>query len=68
MRTEFWLASKVDGPLMTFEQVVDIIGAKPKTVRNWISDGTFPRPIPGGRFRVQDVATWIDDQAAASAA
>lgn len=68
VKTEFFLFAQFASPLITFDQVVEIVGVKPRTVRNWISDGKFPRPIPGDRFRIQDVAAWIDAQAASSAA
>lgn len=60
MQTEFWLFGQFNKALLTIGDVQTLIGLKPKSLRNMISSGTFPRPLPGGSFAIQDIAAWID--------
>lgn len=66
--TDDRLMEQFGSVLLDVDQVLLAVRVSKKTLRNWISDGEFPRPLPGGTFRVQDVAGWIDQNAKASAA
>lgn len=67
MNSEFWLFGQFNSATLTFGQVQALIPTvTPKTIRNWISSGKFPRPIPGDVFRIQDVARWLDEQKSAA--
>lgn len=66
MNTEFWLFGQFQKALLSFSDVQKMVGLAPKTIRNMISAGKFPRPLPGDSFAIQDVADWIDKQRKAS--
>lgn len=60
MNTEFWLFGQYNKATLSFQEVVELTRLNPKTLRNYISCGRFPRPIPGDSFAIQDIAAWID--------
>lgn len=68
MNTEFWLFGQFNSATLGVDQVLQVVGVKVRTLRNWISEGKFPRPLPGDRFAIQDVATWIDEERRKAAA
>ena len=66
-------ASTVTHELNTVEDVADIVGVAPATVRWWIHVGRAPRSfkIAGGRrtyFTRRDVIAWLEQQHADASA
>lgn len=64
------LAAMVTKELLTVEDVSELTGAAPATVRWWVSVGRGPRAfrIAGGRrnyFARADVLAWLEDSHAA---
>lgn len=53
-------------PLVSIEQLSAMTGIKDRTYRHWLSCGKMPIPVVrlGGaiRFKLLDVANWIDGQ------
>jgi hypothetical protein len=54
-------------PTLSTEQVADLIGVKPDTLRGWSRDGThgFPRPVirpgrKGQRFDRGEILAWLE--------
>jgi predicted DNA-binding transcriptional regulator AlpA len=53
--------------LANINQLARELAVSPRTIRRWISEGRFPRPIlvsPGGpaRWRVGQIEDWLDRQ------
>lgn len=49
--------------LLTAQQVADILGVKPRTVREWLRAGKIPGtilPDGGMRFNQQVIESWLD--------
>lgn len=52
-------------PLMSANQVAELLGTSPKTVRRWARTGRIPRAIEIGgvcRWRPEQIAAWIEEQ------
>ena len=68
MKTELALLLTNDGPVMTVEQVADLLRLKPDSLTNKVYEGTCPVPMfkLGSKFfaHVTDVAAYIDAQRA----
>lgn len=55
-------------PLLKPPKVAEILGVPETTLRRWRYYGTGPKALRVGkhtRYRVEDVAAWLDEQAAA---
>lgn len=66
IRTYLSLMAQFQCTTLTMDQVRAVIPVAPKTIRNWVSAGTFPKPLPGDVWPLQDVADWIDRQRSAA--
>lgn len=66
MKTELALMLQADGPLMTLEQVADLLEIAPRSLENNIYAQKCPIPMfkVGSKFKahVRDVAQYIDSQ------
>ncbi len=66
LRAYLGLLAQFQSVTLTMEQVRQVVPVSPKTIRNWISAGEFPRPIPGDVWTLTDVADWIASQQTAA--
>lgn len=52
--------------LLSIKEVADRIGVSEGTVRNYVTDGTFPQPVQYGprtvRWKIEDIQAWIAGQ------
>lgn len=69
MKTELALLLTHDSPVMSLEDVAELLGIKERSLENKIYEGECPIPMfkVGNKFKahIADVAKYIDDQRAA---
>lgn len=56
--------------LLTAATVADLCGCRPNTVRDWVRQGRFPKPLRMGRntrWRAQVVTEWLQARLATEA-
>ena len=63
MQAEFMLLSIYNKPVLTLEQVCEVVGVCQATAYVQRSNGTFPIPMFGKPLRadIRDVAKYLDD-------
>jgi hypothetical protein len=67
MNTSEFLAQKFGSPILTSDEVAQILRVKVKTFQNGLSDGRYPiKSWRRGFFHVDDVARFIDGQSSAA--
>jgi predicted DNA-binding transcriptional regulator AlpA len=58
-----------DTPLMTLAQVSAALGYSTKTIRQWVKEGRFPKPVAvgdGKRWSAMSIGVWLAWQEYAS--
>lgn len=58
-------ASKNPDALLTAETVSTLVGCRPDTVRQWVREGRFPKPLHIGRavrWRAEVVNDWMRER------
>lgn len=59
MKTVLLLMAQYNRTLLSIEQVADLFGKAPQTIRNRVSAGTFPAPTDG-MWHVEIIAEHIE--------
>ena len=53
---------------LRLQEVSDLLGIKPRTLKQWVKDGKFPKPIKPTKglslWIWRDVSHWLEDQKA----
>lgn len=56
-------------PLLDINQIGELLGVAPRSIRRWIEAGTFPCGIRIGRravrWQIEVIETWVAEQPAA---